>query len=54
MNLVAAVAAIAVAASMPVHASAGCYDRTTWGMSLEQVQKLYPNGTKQRTPDGEA
>jgi hypothetical protein len=39
-----AVAALAIAAGLASPASAGGYEKTSWGMSLAQVQKLYPSG----------
>ncbi len=34
-------------------ARAGGYDKTTWGMTLSQVQKLYPGGLKETTQTGD-
>ena len=51
MRLHAAVAMLAVA--LPLAVMAGGYDKTTWGMSLAQVQKLYPGGVKEVTPTGD-
>jgi hypothetical protein len=45
--------AVALAAALPLHASPGGYDKTTWGMTLAQVQKLYPGGTKKTTQAGD-
>jgi len=41
----AAAAALALAVSVPFSASAEDFGRTTWGMDLAQVRKLYPGGT---------
>jgi hypothetical protein len=46
-----ALAAAAIAA-LPLHATAGGYGKTTWGMTAEQVKKLYPAGTREAEPDG--
>lgn len=36
----------------PGRASAGGYDQATWGMTLAQVEKAYPGGTRNTSPDG--
>jgi len=44
---------LAVAAS-PGAASASGYEKASWGMTLDQVKKLYPGGTKDTSPAGDA
>jgi len=55
MTRLAAIIAIALATlALPLDASAGGYDKTKWGMSVAEVQKLYPSGKPSRHPNGEA
>lgn len=44
--------AIAAATLLPLAASAGGYGKTSWGMTHEQVEKLFPGGTREAEPDG--
>jgi hypothetical protein len=48
----AVLTALAVAAT-PVPASAGGFEKASWGMTPDQVKKLYPGGTKDTSPAGD-
>jgi len=44
--------AVLVAAAASAGPALAGYDKTEWGMSVEEVQKLYPGGFLDRQPDG--
>ena len=50
MTRSAALIVLAISVGLPPRAAWGGYDKTTWGMTIEQVQKLYPSGTVAKTP----
>jgi hypothetical protein len=45
MTTIAAVAALALGVGLAFPVSAVDFEKTTWGMNLAQVRKLYPEGT---------
>jgi hypothetical protein len=53
MSRIVAAVALATAIALPLDSSASGYDKTTWGMSFAQVQKLYPGGRKETTQGGD-
>ncbi len=51
MSRTARIALATVSVLVPLVASAGGYGKSTWGMTHEQVEKLYPGGIREAEPD---